>query len=89
MGINNGLRTEPIYVSVNDQMLDASERHFKCNHLGMDPKYLQQIEKDNYLQKMINDFYESLDEDITLDEIVKGFYCYIALAHRPSVLNLN
>jgi hypothetical protein len=70
-------------------MLDASDRHFKCNHLGMDPKDLKEIEKDNYLQNMIDEFYNSLNEDITLDDIVKGFYCYIALAHRPSVLNLN
>jgi len=89
MGINNGLRIEPIYVSVNDHMLDATDRHFKCNHLGMDPKDLKEIEKNNYLQNMINDFYKSLSEDITLNDIVKGFYYYIALAHRPSVLNLN
>ena len=58
-------------------MLDATDRHFKCNHLGMDPKDLKEIEKDNYLQNMIDDFYNSLDEDITLDDIVKGFYYYI------------
>ena len=63
--------------SARNVMLDASDRHFKCNHLGMDPKDLKEIEKDNYLQNMIDDFYNSLDEDITLDDIVKGFYYYI------------
>ena len=77
MGINNGLRTEPIYVSVNNVMLDATDRHFKCNHLGMDPKDLQKIENDNYLQNMLDEFYKYFDENITLDDIIKDFYCYI------------
>ena len=77
MGINNGLRTENVYVSVNNIMLDANDRHFKCNHIGMNPNDLKQIENSNYLQNMINEFYENLNEDITLDDIIEGFYCYI------------
>lgn len=77
MKINDGLRTIPVYVSVNDHMLDAFDRHFKCNHLGMNPDDLKKIERNNYLQNMIDEFYKSLDENITLNDIVKGFYYYI------------
>ena len=79
--INDGLRIIRIYVSTNymltNNMLDEFDEHFSCKHIGMLPNDLKTIESDNCLQNMINEFYKNLHEDITLDDLMNGFYNYI------------
>lgn len=75
--INDGIRTEQIYINSNDVFLDANDEHFKSKHIGMDFKDLRILERENYFQNMIDEFYKSLNDEITLYDLIKAFKTYI------------
>jgi hypothetical protein len=65
---NFQIRTEPVYVGVNDFMYDASDYNFKASHVGIHPDLLCKIN----FQNIIDTFYNKIQSMDLLDAIIEG-----------------
>ena len=87
MDTSDGIRKkEDVFINLNTIGGYGYSLIQTANHIGMNPYDLDI----DYIQGMIDEFYKNLNKnEIILDDIIKGFELYIALTHRPLVLNLK